>query len=491
MNIADAISAQARERPYGVAIVDSGRAFHYRTLDRAVWHAAAWLHREGVRAGDIVAISLSNSALHLVVILALTRIGAVQVGLQQGALPGAVEKQIRQFRYSCVVSDTPLPGQPVRCLSPDPDWLRSNVDAAHDDSLRAVGDDAPWALAVSSGTTGQPKAAVLSHNMGFARFRSDFAIFPFGPGHRYLNLVGLTFNTGRARVVAGLSYGVTIVVPRNEIPETELLELIDRYGVSYLSGTPSHMHVLLPMMLEAGCRFPGLQALRIGAAAVQEKLREDIRARMTPNLYINYGANEVGALTIATPQMQTEFPGTVGRPVPGIELQVVDEGGAPMPADAAGLIRVRGPAVCREYLDAPPTSGTKGFIDGWFYPGDVGSMSVEGMVFLKGRADDLMNFEGVKVAPVEIEDVFLRHPDVAEAAAFAIPSERYQDVPAVAVIVRRPVAPEALIRFCEAYLGPMTPKLILYCQQFPRNAMGKIDRRALLEQLPPEYRTMQ
>jgi acyl-CoA synthetase (AMP-forming)/AMP-acid ligase II len=132
------------------------------------------------------------------------------------------------------------------------------------------------------------------------------------------------------------------------------------------------------------------------------------------------------------------------------------------------------------------------FRNGWIYMGDIGVLSAEGMLFLKGREDDMMNFDGVKIMPADIEEALLLHPAVLEAAAFPASSQRHQHIPMAAVTVRAMVTPQALLAHCQELLGLRAPVLISIEPALPRNAMGKVVKRdlaaRLAEQLRPELR---
>ena len=121
------------------------------------------------------------------------------------------------------------------------------------------------------------------------------------------------------------------------------------------------------------------------------------------------------------------------------------------------------------------------FRNGWCYPGDIGSRNEDGLVFLKGRADDVMNFDGMLVGPGEIELVLCQHPGVLEAAAFPLPSLEHQDVPAVAIVCSQLLPDDELQRFCEERLANRAPRMFLQVREIPKNPMGKVLRRRLTE----------
>jgi acyl-CoA synthetase (AMP-forming)/AMP-acid ligase II len=154
-----------------------------------------------------------------------------------------------------------------------------------------------------------------------------------------------------------------------------------------------------------------------------------------------------------------------------------------------GRIRVRTPWTPKGYLNLPDEAN-KVFRNGWAYPGDIGMLSPEGMLFLQGRADEMMNFDGIKIMPADIEEALLQHPAVVEAAAFPANSQRHHNIPMAAVTVRAAVTPQALLAHCRQLLGLRAPVLISIEQSLPRNALGKVVKRdlslRLAQSLPPE-----
>lgn len=486
MNLADDLTRHAVERPDLAAIIDGDRVIDYCALDDLIWRLAAWLRSNGrIGPGDIVGLSIDSPLVHLVAAFALARLGAVQITLPLRDPSAARESLAMRFGVRAIVADNAaarLGGLAPIMVVLDGAILQSQ---ARDDALRAEGGEAVWTIAPSSGTTGSPKAIAVTHVMEDQRARRDHAVFGYRIGERYINLVDPSFMVGKRRSMQCLREGGTVVIPAWLSNAAQIIDLIDRHMVSYLSCTPSHLGPLLQQLPEERLRFPGLRVLRVGASVVPGELRRETRRRMTPNLFINYGTNDAGTLAAADPAALDRYPDTIGRPLPGVEIEIVGDNDICVPAGEIGPIRARGPGFASAYLDNVEASA-RAFRGGWFYPGDLGVLSADGFLFFKGRADDLMNFDGIKIAPVDIEDTLLQHPAVAEAAAFPLPSKRHQDVPAAAVVAREAVSAEALIAFCRTRLGARAPTRVYLVDALPKNAMGKVLKRALGERLSRE-----
>jgi acyl-CoA synthetase (AMP-forming)/AMP-acid ligase II len=469
MNVADVISRYAERTPHAPAVIERERTWSYAEFDASIWRAAAALRKRGIAPGDVVGVTLPSNALHLVAGYALARIGAVQLPLPQRESEATRRSLAQRFRASCLLTETDA----------DPSWLEPGGDSPAPE-LRAPGGDAPWKLVMTSGTTGAHKAVLQSHAMHVAWAEITQAALPVSADGRYLVVVPLDFFAGFRMCMDAHWGGAAVVIGETPRSNLEVLELIERYGVNYLYLTPLHLHQLVPALPAGSAGLPGLRRVRAGSMVVSQTLRRDVLCKLTPNFVVTYGTNEIGATPFTTAAKATleRFPGSIGFPVDGVEVQIADDAGLRLPAGETGLIRVRLPGMPREYVDNPE-AGARAFRDGWYYPGDLGMLVPEGALYFKGRADDLMNFDGIKIYPSEIEAALLEHPAVAEAAAFPLRSTIHQDVPCAAVVLRAQASAEALRQFCFERLGTRAPVHVVVMKELPRSAAGKVLKREL------------
>ena len=175
---------------------------------------------------------------------------------------------------------------------------------------------------------------------------------------------------------------------------------------------------------------------KFGGGTLPETLRKRAQARITPNLYMVYGATETWLLALADPRTLEAYPGTAGKVLPWIEAQAVDEADRPLPAGESGVLRFRGKGVASGYHGVPedPTGMHKAFRNGWCYVGDVGRVTAEGLLYVEGRVDDVINVGGPKINSSVVEGVLLSHPDVKEVAAFGVRSPEGRDWLVAAVV---------------------------------------------------------
>jgi acyl-coenzyme A synthetase/AMP-(fatty) acid ligase len=334
----------------------------------------------------------------------------------------------------------------------------------------------------TSGTTGAPKAAVISHAMEIGRIDVLPPFFRYAPGDRLASLVPPEFRVTRSVALKCLSMGGTFVAMPRQQALAAAIDLVERERVDVLMATPSQLVDLLPDMPRDRPRLPMLRVLRTTAGAMPPALVAEVRARISPNLHVDYGTNDAGSIAVATPADLDRDPRTVGRPFAGLELEIVDAAGAPLPPDVEGEIRLRGPGVSEGYIGDPEAT-RRSFRAGWFHPGDRGRIDRDGLLYVTGRVDDLMNVAGRKIAPAEIEAVLAEHPAVAEVVAFALDSLRDQHVPVASVVLRPGVADPSMAAQLRqhglARLGPHAPRVVHVVPALPRDRLGKVSRRKL------------
>lgn len=479
MNLADALALHARHRPDHPAVIDGDETLSHCDLHARVVGATSRLVAAGAARGDIVGVLMADSASSLVSIFAVARIGAIALPID-GAQPLAeIEHVVTSFHVKLLVGVkriTAIAGRPIIDIAA-PSNPGLTADAAH-----AFADDAtlPCELATSSGTTGAPKAYLVTHAQQLERFKA-IASLGIDAEDRYLALIGMQFNMGLRGCMAGVHFGGTVVLNQRIHTVDKLVATAARLRITWTYLVPGLLRPLLSR--EAGDRplLPNIRRLISMGAKLWPDQREIVRRHLTPHLYEIYGATEVGWVTCASPDDHTRRPDSVGRLMPGCALEVVDAAGRLVPPGEVGLVRFRGPGMTSGYHHDPTTSARQ-FRGGWFYPGDLGIIDVEGYFYYKGRADDVINCDGIKVYPAEIEAVLLSHSAVVEAAVAGWTTPSRQEVP-IAFVICRSVASEAeLAAYCRERLAThKVPAEICIMSRLPKTANGKVLKRRLTE----------
>lgn len=346
--------------------------------------------------------------------------------------------------------------------------------------------DADALLLYTSGTTSRPKGVQLSHRNLLASARNVAQSYALTEADSSLCVMPLFHVHGLvASVLATLHTGGTVIVPQR-FSASGFWPLVEQYRPTWYSAVPT-IHTILLNTADEFLKGPAPQFrfVRSCSAALAPATQEQFEARFNVAVLQAYGMTEA-AHQVATnplpPAPRKE--GSVGLPT-GLEVTILDEEGNELPRGAVGEVAIRGENVTKGYLRNPEATAAA-FTRGWFRTGDQGSIDADGYIFLHGRIKELINRGGEKITPMEIDEVLLRHPAVAEAVAVGVPHAIYgEEVEAVVALKPGQTATaEELIAFTAEHLARFkVPKAIRFVPQIPRGATGKIQRRRLLELL--------
>jgi O-succinylbenzoic acid--CoA ligase len=491
---ASARLAAADERP-GPAVVDGAIAWTWPELDTRADAIARELLRVGVRPGSRVAMVAAPSAAAVATLHAIARVGGVAVPLGAGLTTTELVVAGEISAPDLVVHDPTLEvaaralGAPRRSLdevtgeSPQQDTR----DTPAPIPVPAPDPAAPAIIVLTSGTTGRPKAVVLSTAALVASAQAWLAALPEATG--WLLAVGLVHVAGLGVVWRAALSGVPLVVLARPDPAAILAAL----GAA---PHPSHVSLVtttLVRLLDLGgdVRPPStLRAVPVGGGPIPPGLVRRAIGAGWP-VVPTYGLSEAGSGVTASPTDEAEVhPETAGRPLPGVALRI----GEP-DADGIGEIQVAGPALFSEYRGDPIATAAAWSHDGWLRTGDLGRLDADGRLIVADRRTDRIVRGGENVSPIEIESVLLEHPAIADAAVVARPDPAYGQVPVAAIVLRPGHADpgdEALRALCREHLARFkVPVAFVRLDAIPRTATGKPRRSELRAVLDPSTRIEQ
>jgi malonyl-CoA/methylmalonyl-CoA synthetase len=440
-------------------------------LEEASRSVAGRLQAAGLGAGDRMLFSAESSARLVIAHVAALRSGIVVVPVNTAYREREIAHIVHNARPLAALLDADdranwvraAAGRRMLVVGPDvdlPDRQPALLDAA--------GPNDPALVGYTSGTTGSPKGAVLSHgnllagseSVGLAwRWTSaDRLVLALPLFHAHGLCVGL-----HGTLLAGAS---AVLVPRFDVDA--VLDAAVAYQASMFFGVPTMYH-----RLAQSSRVSELARLRVcvsGSAPLPVELHEAIAQRGGQRVLERYGMTET-LMLLSNPYDGERRPGSVGFPLPGVQVRL----------DAQeGEIQVRGPNVFAGYWEHPGAT-SESFIDGWFRTGDLGAVDPDGYVRILGRSKELIISGGLNVYPREVEEVLLAHPDVAEVAVVGTPSDEWGETVTAFVVPAgdRPRA-EPLLAFAAAQLAPFKrPRLVHFVDRLPRNALGKVLRDEL------------
>lgn len=480
-NITFDLIGQAQARPDAPALLLPHRTIVFRELDQSVWQYAAALHAQGVRAGQVVGLSFVEELGLVLALLALARLGATAYSIPRSATASQRHQLAEQAGLTWLASDQPERFEAgVASLRLE----RQAIEASPipiDESLLATAPDVPWLLITGSGSTGRPKLIPVSHAQGRARSELGARALGLTPSDRVAALSHFDFSTSKFRLHEALWAGAACALELwSDAPQ--LLQRCARDRLTVLYGTVFHAEKLIAALpADSQPALPMLRAFELTASTVSDDLRQRFRQRLTPQLYVRYGINEAGPVAVAGPPEVYEVAGTIGRPPAGVEIELVDRRGQPLPPGTVGLVRIRTPALVDGYLgDAEATRAS--FQDGGFLPGDLGLLTREGQLVFYGRADHLLIMNGINIYPAEIEQLMAAHPAVADVAVVPVRHRVHQDIPVCALTLRAgaTASEQALLEHASHRLGARGPYRVLIVEAIPRNAEGKLMRAELL-----------
>jgi acyl-CoA synthetase (AMP-forming)/AMP-acid ligase II len=485
LNLAYALGMNARNRPMHPAIIYRERTISYRDFNGLVLRTASWLQSHGVERGEIIGVGLGDTIENFVSMFALAALGAIVLPMD---VRWTLEEKVRiadRFQAKIVLLEEADMGwsggsQPIYN---DAAW-QEGVAQASPLSTLAVGENLPFVLSLSSGTTGLPKGPLIGQQQSGRRFWTEWINLGFNATSRYLSATPLYFGGGRGFGMCLLHCGGTVVLFPPPYEPEELVEEVRERDITAIFLVPTLLRRLLAMDSGKELMMPSLRVLVSSGSPLHPDERKQIRERITPHFYEMYATTESGAVSLLTPDDQILRGDSVGRAVFGVEAQVVDDNHRLLSTGEIGRVRYRGPGSATGFYN-DPESTARMFKDGWFYPGDYGTFDEEGYLFLKGRREDIIIRGGVNIYPDEIEQLLLSHPAVVEAAAVAQPSKEMGEEVAAFVIAKYKVTKDDLVEYCRARIAPYkVPRLIYFVEDMPKSAVGKILKTELMKRLP-------
>lgn len=467
VSFADLIFHHARVRPEKPAIILADRVVTYDMMAQGILRVERRVRTLNFAPGALIGIAIESPIRHMIVAAALFRLGHPSLSIRRivDVLPLALP--ISGFLHGS--NEAFHPGQ--RQILVEDDWFIGDRQLIT--SARPAGfmdESMICRVELSSGTTGRPKAVSLSIG-ALQKWIVDFySAIGLGVWDRLLCLIGLTSSWGFSLAAHVLYAGRTMAfapTPRDS------LQMIAVYGIDAMVASTQQLHELVREQIEAPVPYTTLRVVLTGGSLASRSLLLDASARLSSTIVSHYGSTEVGPTAFATIDRLAGIEGATGYVAPWAEIEVVDDDGNKLPSDVMGNIRIRSNCQAEPF---PPerVNGHSDFRNGWFYPGDIGRVTADGLLILSGRTSEVINAGGVKIAPELIEDILRRHPAVVEAAAFGAMSSSGIEEISVVLNARTPVDDQQVISWC-ADRGIRVARVI-FVDELAKTDSGKIHR---------------
>lgn len=465
VNIVDQISLRAAaERP---ALWADGMTITYGELLERVSHAETWLRRsEGFQCREVPRIGLAcgNGVEYIVLALAILKAGGCLVPLAEELTETERQEIVTRTGLSGIVTGPRADGAAAT-------WqLLQTAPLSHEAEFSALH---PAFIRFSSGTTGNSKGVILSHEKLRERIVAANAALEIGPGDRVLWMLPMAHHFA-VSIVLYLYHGACTVLASSHLADA-VLETAAETRATVMYGAPFHYSLLAKH--PGNFRWPGLRVAVSTAAPLTEEIARGFQRRFDKPLVQGLGIIEVG-LPLLNTGGAPESPTAIGRPLPAYDVELRDDEGRPVPAGRIGELWIKGPGMFDAYL-SPWQTVAEVCVHGWFPTGDLAETDAAGRVYLRGRKTSVLNVSGMKVFPEEIEAVIERHPAVQRCRVTGHPHEVLGTVPIAEIILERGQAltQAALVAWCRQSLSVYKiPVRVSFVDRLVLTASGKIRR---------------
>ena len=491
----------AAQAPRQTALVSGGRRLDYGALHDLVLRAVAALKGIGIGPGDRVGYLGLNSIDYVVLMQAALRMGAVAVAINWRLVAREVAYIAADADLALLVTeaerqDQITPGSVPRVIFVDAAheglpafeaWVRGH---APDPALFPAEPSTPGIQLYTSGTTGHPKGAILTHGSLSAAMAQGRSIGEDWSGWRDtdVSLIAMPqFHIGGTGwTIQTLNAGGTgILLGKPEI--VDIIDAVERERVTKMFAVPAVLGMILAHPRAADADLSSLRCLLYGASPIPLDILKRSMALFPNASFVQmYGATETSGTIVYLPPEDHDVAGTprmagCGKPFPDVEIRIADAEGRELPPRTVGEVLVRSPLVMHGYHKLPDATASA-FVEGWYRTGDAGFVDEDGYLYLFDRVKDMIVSGGENIYPVEIENALHEHPGVADCAVIGVPDPKWGEA-VKAIVVRAPgatVEAAELIAFArERIAGYKVPKSIDFVDALPRNPSGKILKKDL------------
>jgi len=492
VNIGAFLTKAAGVYPSRVALADGSTELRYDELNAWATAFAAGLRLKGYGRGDRVALFMPNRAEYVVALFGLFKGGFVAVPVNAKLHASELGFILDHSGARAVVFSDKTRGAAEEALSALPAVERIGVDEAGSGSFAAIvdsgrpsafadeevaPDDVAW-LFYTSGTTGRPKGAMLSHrNLCASTMNALADMCDFQPEDVVLHVAPLSHGSGLYALPSIARGCRNLIHASGSFDPADVLRTVAREQVSIIAFlAPTMIHMLLEA--DPGLAVPSLRRVMYGGAPIDPGLAEAAIRRFGPIFVQLYGQGEA-PMTISYLRPQDHHGkalASAGIVRTDVEVRLLDEAGAAVPDGMDGEICVRGDVVMQGYWN-DPGADAKALRGGWLHTGDVGRFE-DGYLYLFSRMNDVIISGGSNIYPREVEDVLLLHPAVREACVFGEPDKKWGEAVVAAVVISAPVSIDELQTLCREHIASFKkPKRIEFVEALPKNAYGKVLRR--------------
>ena len=494
MTINDSLRNSAQRYPDKIAVVHQEGKLSYAQLDRLSTNFALSLVQRGVERGERVALFLDNGFEYLISYFGILKSGAVVVALNTQLVERELLYPLNDCTPKVIVTDLKYSQKVKEILkksthSPElvtVDKTSLSQDSGDPSPLASVHptDDDLAAIIYTSGTTGKPKGVMLSHGNFSANADSIVEYLHLTSDDRIMVILPFYYSYGTSLLTTHIRVGGTLIIDNRFAYPNLVLDTMVKEGATGFAGVPSHFAILMKKSAIRKYRFPHLRYVtQAGGAMPPAMIKEFLTILPQVEFYVMYGQTEAAArLSYLEPSLLFEKMGSVGKGIPGVELDVLNDRGAKVKPGEMGEIVARGKNIMRGYWNAPAETASVLRKEGLF-TGDLARVDEDGFIYIVSRKKDMIKSGANRISPLEIEDVVCQIPGVVECAAVGVPDEILGEaIKLFVVMANDEVSRKDIMIFCKERLAfYKLPKEIEMVAKLPKTASGKIRRESLKE----------
>jgi len=503
MNVGGLLCTIAQRYPSRIAVIEGDgkkRSCNFRTLNRRVNQLSHGLKSIGLQKGEFVSILMHNCLEFVEVGNALSKIGAVNASLVYRLLPKELVLLVKRCQattlvfgseFSSIVEEIKPEIKSVKrfiCIGEEvpsfADSYEGIINGQPDTEPDVeIFDDDPHFLNYTSGTTGLPKAVLLSH---YNQISGIFATFVNPLELVSADVMSCAFplygRIGLAQMFACIMQGARQIIM--DFEPVAYLKAVEDHKVTFLHLAPIMSYMIIEELKKNDYDLSSVRGLISVGAPITEPIYNGIRKYITPNVWDYAGTQETAGNYFAMPYMKEIDYATLGTPTLFTKVRVVDHSGVDVPPGETGELICKTSQAADDYYNDPERTKEE-IVDGWFYVRDVGYQDENGWISLSGRNKDMIKSGGQQVMAPEVENALLQHSAVADCAVIGLPHEQWGEQVSAAVQLKegQSVTEDDLISFCREHVAHFkAPKKIIFVSEIPRTATGKAQKFMLVNE---------
>jgi long-chain acyl-CoA synthetase len=496
MNLARLLENTAERIPHHIGLLFEGRTFTFYELNMLANRMAGGLTAAGLSHGDVCILMMPSCPQFIITYYALAKIGAVIVPVNFLYKSHELSHIFRDSGARAFIGMEPYLEEPEKVLS-DLSGLDIRIASGIKEGTGYIPleslegpetytnypaeDDDTLAILYTSGTTGSPKGAMLTHKNLYTNAMTVADMREYEPDDVVIGVLPLYHIFGQTSGLnASIYKGLTFHLFR-QFDEKDVIRMIETEAGTLLFAVPTILNRLLMETDKTGIKRSSLRFCVSGGASLPVEVFNKFEKRFKTKIYEGYGLSECSPVCIENPFRGKTKPGSIGIPIPGFKARIVDDSGRDVDMEQVGELIVKGPGVMKGYLNRPEETA-KTIIDGWLHTGDLAQRDKEGYIYIVDRKKDMIIRGGYNVYPREIEEILFEHPDVVEAGVYGIPHEDLGEEVAADVVLKHgaKASKDEIYQFVKEKVAPYKyPRMINLVDDLPKSHTGKILKREL------------